>query len=88
MRAVDRLRTGDLDVGNVTLLPTELQPHGADDGLRTRDPDVGNVVLYLLSYIRMEPFPGADPGGQPIPSADGRRSERHVLAGLDSNQCR
>ena len=31
----------------------------------------------LLSYNRMEPFPGADPGGTPIPRASGRRSEGH-----------
>ena len=31
----------------------------------------------LLSYNRMEPSPGADPGGTPIPGASGRRSEGH-----------
>ena len=31
----------------------------------------------LLSYNRMEPSPGADPGGTPIPRASGRRSEGH-----------
>ena len=30
-----------------------------------------------LSYNRMEPSPGADPGGTPIPGASGRRSEGH-----------
>ena len=31
----------------------------------------------LLSYNRMEPSPGADPGETPIPRASGRRSEGH-----------
>ena len=31
----------------------------------------------LLSYNRVEPSPGADPGGTPIPGASGRRSEGH-----------
>ena len=31
----------------------------------------------LLSYNRMEPSPGADPGGTPVPRASGRRSEGH-----------
>lgn len=35
MRAADRLRTGDLDVGNVALLPAELQPQGACSQDRT-----------------------------------------------------
>jgi hypothetical protein len=33
--AADRPRTGDPDVGNVTLWPTELQPHGACSETRT-----------------------------------------------------
>jgi hypothetical protein len=40
----------------------------------------------LLSYNRMEPSPGADPGGPPIPRASGRRSEGHSFRELDSNQ--
>ena len=33
----------------------------------------------------MEPFPGADPGGTPIPRASGRRSEGHKLGAQGSN---
>ena len=33
----------------------------------------------------MEPLPGADPGGTPIPRASGRRSEGHELGAQDSN---
>jgi hypothetical protein len=36
LRAADRLRTGDLDVGNVVLWPAELQPHRASTEIRTR----------------------------------------------------
>jgi hypothetical protein len=42
----------------------------------------------LLSYNRMEPLPGADRGGTPIPRASGRRSEGHrspKYARRDSN---
>lgn len=38
-----------------------------------------------LRHIRMEPFPGADPGTASIPRTRGRRSERHVLGAQDSN---
>ena len=33
----------------------------------------------------MEPAPGADPGGHPIPRGGGRRSGRHALGAQDSN---
>lgn len=38
-----------------------------------------------LSYIRMEPFPGVEPGGHSIPRNGGRRSEGHVLGTQGSN---
>lgn len=39
-----------------------------------------------LSYVRMEPLPGVEPGDVSIPRTRGRRSEGRELAGLESNQ--
>ena len=39
--------------------------------------DLASRRSDLLSYTRMEPSPGADPGGTPIPRASGRRSRGH-----------
>jgi hypothetical protein len=57
-------------------------------GLEARNLSVGNAARRQLRRARMEPFPGADPGSASLPRTRGRRSERQVLAGLDSNQRR
>ena len=42
-------------------LPTELQPHGVDDGLRPRDLRLGKAVLYQLSYVHIDARTGIEP---------------------------
>ena len=39
----------------------------ADDQVRTGDLGVGNAVLYLLSYVRIEPAGGIEPPTFPLP---------------------
>ena len=44
MRAADRPRTGDPDIGNVVLYLLRYNRVRADDEIRTRDPHHGKVM--------------------------------------------
>lgn len=62
MSAEPRIRTGNLPALNGAPLPVGLDRRGADTGSGTRDLHLGKLALCPLSYICLEPFPGADPG--------------------------
>jgi hypothetical protein len=62
-------------------LPIGLDRLGADDRPRTGDLHLGKVTRCQLRYIRVEPFPGADPGDPSIPRTRARRREGHELRG-------
>lgn len=61
------------------LLPVGLPGHGADTGSRTRDLLLGKQVLWPLSYIRVEPSPGAGPGIPSLPRTGARWRGGHEL---------